>query len=448
MKILCGTDFSPPALAAADAAAALAQRSGESLLLAHVVEDAWPAELSKAMRESLLAPQRRLLHAEAERLRRRGARVREKLLGGAPDEALAELARKARVDLVVISSLGRRSAARWLLGSVSERTVQNNPVPTLVVRSAGAWTPEAWAVRKPRILVGVDFTVPSDAALRWLGGFLRLGPCDVVAVHVFSPVRERERLGLVGVEDVPGLRAILERDVRDRVGQMTGLEEFRVRVEAGGARNDARLLEIAAEEQTDLMVVGTHQRRGLDRLWSGSVSRALLLNAPMSVVCVPVMEAAEISSSTPPSVGRVLAATDFSRLGNRALRHACSVVRPGGTVRFLHVVHPRALPGGAFHHGLAPDPRHERVLNVAHRRLLALVPPDAEARGLRVDVEVVEDREPARAICQAARRIGADVICLGTQGHTGLSNVVLGSVALAVLSGTHRPVLLVRPPKH
>jgi nucleotide-binding universal stress UspA family protein len=79
--------------------------------------------------------------------------------------------------------------------------------------------------------------------------------------------------------------------------------------------------------------------------------------------------------------------------------------------------------------------------------LLALVPPDAAAHGLQVDVEIVEERLTARAICQAARRCGADVICLGTQGHTDLSNVLLGSVALAVLKATRRPVLLVRPPK-
>jgi len=447
MKILCGTDFSPPAMIAADAAAALAQRTREPLILAHVVDDADRDSLPREVRESFLAPLRKRLHEEAERLRRRGARVREKLLSGTPDEALAQCARRVKAELVVISSLGQRSAARWLLGSVSERTVQNNPLPTLVVRAAGAWTAESWAVRKPRILVGVDFTVPSDAALRWLGGFLRLGPCEVVAVHVFSPARERERLGLVGAEDAVGLRAILERDVRERVRQTTGIGEFRVRVEAGRAGNDVRLIEIAGEEQSDLMVVGTRQRRGLDRLWSGSVSRAVLHNAPMSVMCVPVMAAAEIRSAAPAAVSRVLAATDFSRLGNRAVRHACSLVGSGGIVRCVHVVHPRALPGGEFQQHLGKDPRHERVLKTARRRLLALVPPDTAMRGLQFEVEVVEDREPARAICQVARRIGADVICLGTQGHTGLTNIVLGSVALAVLNETRRPVLLVRPPK-
>lgn len=434
-------------MVAADAAAALAQRAGEALILAHVVDEAGRDSLPKDVRESFLAPQRKRLHEEAERLRRRGARVREKLLSGTPDEALTEFARRVKAELVVISSLGQRSAARWLLGSVSERTVQNNTVPTLVVRAAEPWTPESWAVRKPRILVGVDFTVPSDAALRWLGGIIRLGPCEVVAVHVFSPARERERLGLAGAEDAAGLRAILERDVRERVRQTTGLEDFRVRVEPGRAGNDVRLIEIAGEEQSDLMVVGTHQRGGLDRLWSGSVSCAVLHNAPMSVMCVPVMDAAEVRSAAPAAVSRVLVATDFSRLGNRAVRHACSLVGSGGIVRCVHVVHPRALPGGEFQQGLGMDPLHENVLKSARRRLLALVPPDTAMRGLQFEVEVVEDREPARAICQVARRIGADVICLGTQGHTGLTNIVLGSVALAVLNETRRPVLLVRPPR-
>jgi nucleotide-binding universal stress UspA family protein len=295
----------------------------------------------------------------------------------------------------------------------------------------------------------VDFTVPSDAALRWLGDFVHLGACAVVAVHVCSPARERERLGVSDTteKNATEMRAILERDVRDRVSQTAGLEDYHVRIDLSRAKNDARLIEIAAEEQADLIVVGTHQRHGFDLVWPGSVSRAVLQNAPVSVVCVPVMADTPGSLTCVPPVNCVLAATDLSPLGNLALPHACSLLGAGGVVRFLHVVHPQALPGGEFHQGPGTSPRHARLVRDAHRRLLALVPPDAAAHGLQVDVEIVEERLTARAICQAARRCGADVICLGTQGHTDLSNVLLGSVALAVLKATRRPVLLVRPPK-
>lgn len=53
--------------------------------------------------------------------------------------------------------------------------------------------------------------------------------------------------------------------------------------------------------------------------------------------------------------------------------------------------------------------------------------------------------KPALEAANAAAAL--DVICLGIQGDTDLSNVLLGSVALAVLKATRRPVFLVRPPK-
>ena len=49
-------------------------------------------------------------------------------------------------------------------------------------------------------------------------------------------------------------------------------------------------------------------------------------------------------------------------------------------------------------------------------------------------------------IAQAAERLGADAIVVGTHGTTGLGKALLGSVALEVLRLAHRPVTVVRGP--
>lgn len=54
-------------------------------------------------------------------------------------------------------------------------------------------------------------------------------------------------------------------------------------------------------------------------------------------------------------------------------------------------------------------------------------------------------REPARAICEYAERIKADVIVMATHGRSGLSHVVAGSVAEAVIRSSGRPVLIQCP---
>jgi nucleotide-binding universal stress UspA family protein len=56
----------------------------------------------------------------------------------------------------------------------------------------------------------------------------------------------------------------------------------------------------------------------------------------------------------------------------------------------------------------------------------------------------VDNDDPAFGIDEAAVRFGADAICIGTHGLTGLISTVLGSTAMALLHLSRRPVYLVR----
>jgi nucleotide-binding universal stress UspA family protein len=204
------------------------------------------------------------------------------------------------------------------------------------------------------------------------------------------------------------------------------------------------LIAMANEEQADLIVTGTHQRHGLERIFQMSVSRALLRHAPVSVLVVPGNR--EGLETPPASPRRVLAATDFSDAGNDAVRHAYSLLGAGGIVHLLHVTHPQALPGGEFEHGVGTREsatRHAEHLQSCAARLRALVPADASTRGIITEVEVAEHRTPAAAIAQAAERVGADVVCLGTHGVPRVLTALSGSVAQKVMNRSHRPLLVV-----
>ncbi|MDP1860591.1 MAG: universal stress protein, partial [Gemmatimonadaceae bacterium] len=62
-------------------------------------------------------------------------------------------------------------------------------------------------------------------------------------------------------------------------------------------------------------------------------------------------------------------------------------------------------------------------------RVLAL--DESEARGITTEVEVTDGRDTAEAICAAAERFGANVICVGSHTRPGFTTKVLGSVAFA-----------------
>jgi nucleotide-binding universal stress UspA family protein len=88
---------------------------------------------------------------------------------------------------------------------------------------------------------------------------------------------------------------------------------------------------------------------------------------------------------------------------------------------------------------------YQRSVAEAKERLVALIPPEAGATGIVSEVDVIANRDPARAISAAVRRFGPDIVCLGSRGHGALTKALLGSVAQKVVARVRQPVLLVRP---
>ena len=78
------------------------------------------------------------------------------------------------------------------------------------------------------------------------------------------------------------------------------------------------------------------------------------------------------------------------------------------------------------------------------QRLHQLVPRDGDGQGRRVLVDVLEGPDVAEALLQAAQRLDADVLCVGTHGRTG-GKTAMGSVARTLTARADRPVLVVRP---
>ncbi len=445
MSIVFGTDFSERAMAAARAAAALARKSGEVLHLVHITEYGSGGRTTSGD-ESLRREVSARLEAQAAELRTGDTRVETQLLEGTPDEVLVEHASVVHASLLIVSHHGQR-APRWRIGNVTERVVQGTRCPVLVVRTAAPL--EAWArgERSLRILLGLDFSPPSDAAVAWVRKLRMFGPCEVVAVHHYWGADAHVRYGVPlspEAEVTPEVEEALRRDLTTRLGDMPGTGAVWVHLDPGMGRPSESLVALARREAADLIVVGTHQRSGASKWWYGSVSQKVIHDASVSVLCVPTSAVAAV---TIPEVRRVLAPTDLSEVGISAIRHAYSVVPAGGTVYLLHVLEPLGGTPPLYAQYLnpsspsVPSPEQERLAE----ELRGLIPPEAAARGITTRVEVVHGRKVSEAITQAAERFGCDVICLATHGRSGLTKALAGSVAQEVLQGSTRPVLLVRP---
>ena len=429
MNIVCGTDFSAPAAEAAGLAALIARRLDRPLLLVHVLDTRGVMFNQAAVLEALQRQAAERLDEEVARLRAMGARVEPLVFEGWPDEGLLRAAAERRAEILLLSATGAGASPHSLLGSTAERVSGSADAPLLMVRDAGRLRQWLEGVRALKVLCGVDASLASEAAIEWLRRLRLIAPCELVAASVDAEQDEAAHARL-----------------RERLERRLGPDAARIAAAPPGDGVAARLAALAAEESADLVVVGSHQRHGLDRALHGSVSAGLMRTANANVLVAPASIADRLA---PPPAGhgrRVLIATDLSPHGRRAAKLALSMLPQGARVRIMTVVHPRTMPSAPLA-VQAGDPgqqvRYAAWREQCRGELRALLPADLQARGLSVETDVVEGEDPAEAIVAAADAIDADLVCLGTAGRTGIAASLLGSVAQRVLGRSRRPVMLV-----
>jgi nucleotide-binding universal stress UspA family protein len=289
-SIVCGTDFSEESARAVDVAAALAKRLGEPFVLVHAVNERRRENLPGDLRDSLALCARAQLHDEWERLRPLQVEAIEAFRAGAPDAVLLDEAAAHHARLLVLGAKRRLLSPRPS-GGVLERVAEAGHAPTLVVRDAAPLRRWARQERRLRVLVAADFSAPSVAALRWVDWLRQMGPCDMVVAYI-----ERSIASHPGADSYPALfmdpmalktERTRERHFQQSVRALLGRSRVRVRIETKWALSDAHLIQLAAEERADLIVLGAHSGRGSHRFGQHSVARGVLRYAPLNVVCVP-----------------------------------------------------------------------------------------------------------------------------------------------------------------
>ena len=157
-----------------------------------------------------------------------------------------------------------------------------------------------------------------------------------------------------------------------------------------------------------------------------------------------------------PEIKRILYATDLSSEAPKVFRYALKLARDNrAAVTILHVLEPL----GTFAQSLVElHVAHEKT-EMIHAELSDKVRKDietrlselcaaeqcqgADGRDLVADIRVV-DGQPAELILKASGEINADLIVMGSHGHSALSDALLGGTANKVLHRSAIPVLLVK----
>ena len=293
-----------------------------------------------------------------------------------------------------------------------------------------------------RILCPVDFSESSTRSLAHAAALARWYEAELTVLHVvptFDPVQVRAELGVPVqiVDPVPREEVLGEmRQLLDRAGFSA---DAQLVAEAGDA--STTIVDQALTTGADLVVIGTHGRRGFKRLLLGSVAETVLHESPCPVLTVSPHAAATTSDVV--TFKRILCPVDFSPSALQALGFALDLARQaGGLVTLLHVVEwlPEDEPRASAHFNV-PEFRGSMV-NDARQRLRSLVAEESRA-WCEIDDVIVSGRAH-REILRAAEARSADLIVMGAQGRGGVGLALFGSTTQQVVRRAECPVLTVR----
>jgi nucleotide-binding universal stress UspA family protein len=141
--------------------------------------------------------------------------------------------------------------------------------------------------------------------------------------------------------------------------------------------------------------------------------------------------------------GKILVPLDGSELAERAVPHAEEIARGTGAeillMQAVFIPMPIVPEAVLIAGGKAVEEASKEAAAYLEKTAASL-----RAEGFRVRT-ILEERPAADAILHIADREEVDAIVMSTHGRSGLSRLVMGSVAESVLHATRRPVMLVKP---
>lgn len=309
------------------------------------------------------------------------------------------------------------------------------------------------------LVVPLDGSTFGEHALALAGTLARKANATLHLVHVIAPpapemiespfyldteLEERVR------KHQHAVQLALLRSVSQRVQ-----DQARVRVESvvlDGLVADA-VADYAVQHQADLIVATTHGRGPVARFWLGSTTDRLVRIARVPVLLVhPGNEPPDLSADVP--CRKIVAGLDGTDFSEQILAPVTLLAQvTGAEVRLVRVVKPVFATGYPALETATLAREAEAILaqiQVSQQRLeqdarayLDKKADELRAAGLTVQTRVDAAETPASALLEEAK--SADIIAVATHGRSGLTRLVLGSVADKVLRGSTTPVLVRHP---
>ena len=265
-RILCPIDFSDFSRHALDHALAVAKWSGAAITVLHVVppvlEPDPMLQLARVIPPALTSNDRDAIRAQVTRFVRAEAGddvlVTVEVAEGAIVPEILRFAAAPAANLLVLGTHGRGGFDHLLLGSVAERLLRKAPCPVLTVPRRMPDVVPVGPTLYRRILCAVDFSPASAKALDYAVALGAANDARVTAVHV---VEAASILEPSFVDVAGGYQAVLRANAAARLHRFAAEHAGAARTvqEAiGDGKPYSEILRLAADERSDLIVLGVH----------------------------------------------------------------------------------------------------------------------------------------------------------------------------------------------
>jgi nucleotide-binding universal stress UspA family protein len=278
MKILAATDFSTRSNRALRQAGLLAQASGASLAVVHVVDDDQPQGLLDLERREANEILREQISVMPELQK---AKCNPLVVTGSPFSGILHAATTMQADLIVMGTHRRTLLRDIFVGTTVERVIRTGPFPVLMVN-------REVQQHYDRVLVPVETSEPSIHALRMAKASGLINLTHATMLHAFVAIG-KGKLQMAGVNTAEYEARERENAKDELIGFLAandlGSQKWSLRVEEGAPMDV--IIRVTEQMRADLVIMGTHARSGLLKELIGSVTEAVLRTVNADVLAVP-----------------------------------------------------------------------------------------------------------------------------------------------------------------
>ena len=283
-----------------------------------------------------------------------------------------------------------------------------------------------------KILCPVDFFPASDAAVSYAVGLGANYDATIHLLHVITPILPNE----YAIDTVEIMKSMEKSTAEEMKKLVARVKEAGVSIYTEIRTGDVydQIKQAIEVVQPELVVMGTHGRRGVERWFMGSTTEKLMRHSPVPLLTI----SASGEKVAVPRFRRILVTTDFSDGTPDALAYAFSAAQENESeITLLHVVHDvTADVTGKYRDSLIAGIR---------KQLDDVVP--AEAKNWCEIATRVETGVPYRIILKILEDEKIDLLVMNIHGKGMLDRALLGSTAERVVRAASCPVMLIPPMK-